>query len=549
MKRKKMFGIGATVLMILVTFIPAINGSQLESEINNEYNLESTGSGYDLEVTITKDPYLLYDEPNEIGGEYYSIYHVEYIVKNVGDERYSGKPLTEVVVQKNKDDPLSIIIFDDWYEDFTDGVLPKDKKGIDPGESKSLSHDIQVPTNDDAEKDIERYFADHTVTLRCNFGGGESMMGNNLVSKRIFNFWKEGDDFRPTTGQLLATTPYGYKTYATNINGEDYSVNICSKIFLLGNIKDADNILGFNFNWTKFIDWLKSLSVDDIRAKIDELIDLIWRQTPSYFDNHPLGWVNNLTYYIAKMSTALLCILLRVGAFFAATAKDWKVIMDWLDDVFGLFTQLLTTGTINTVKAVELLGDSRELVNAFGNITTAATLTWPQVLDDISVFKDEFYDYLDWRVTQPWLDEIWVHGRIPDLAEGETITITVGDSSNPLNTTIYTNDADDLPENNFYNFNIHIKTKDLPNPRAFHDCTITVTGTAHHTTLSSMRIFSRCFSGGTVFRMFPVWQIKSKSVDHEFNPMENIFERISRLFEGRPCLSLFNNLLLLFSSN
>lgn len=79
MKEKKLFGIGAVVLMILVAIVPAINGAQLITEkmnvSENEYGIAGSGN-WDLKITFEEAIFENYHEKEDIA--YYKIYNRKY---------------------------------------------------------------------------------------------------------------------------------------------------------------------------------------------------------------------------------------------------------------------------------------------------------------------------------------------------------------------------------------------------------------------------------------------------------------------------------------
>jgi len=521
MKKNKIFGIGATILMILVAVIPAVNGIQIDRDKTNENKFENFNENYDLEVTINSGPDLISNEPRTIDGEKYSIYHVEYTIANVGDTIYpGGEPLTEVKVQKDKDEPDSIIVIDDWHEDFN---LP-----IAVGGVRKRSHDIKVRTSNNPNVDYERYFADHEITLQCDSGGGDSYWFNNFDIKRIFNFWRKDEGFIPTTGQVLGTTPFSYEEYTKEINGVEYTIPVSSKILTAGlSLKDL-------------IDLIKSINVDLIREELEDLIDFLWKEVPSHFKNHRLGYVSNVTYYMSMISVEILFILLRFGEFLAATWDDFKIIAEWIIDVCTFFSVLISTGTPSAALAAKMTDEPGKVINAFINIVSAAVLWGGKILDGIDALNETITEYLDWRAKKPWLNDIRLYGRVDQLIDGEEIAVSC---KNGGQQTIK------IPENGrtdddmaWFDFDSNIDPNDYP--KRAHDCTLTVRGNKHNKDLSTIPLLSYCFSGGEVYHRFVNWPTKAKNVNEP-----SLMEKISKMLQNKPIYKFFNNFFLLFYHN
>jgi len=517
MKKNKIFGIGATVLMILVTVIPAVNGMNLNIEKINDF--KNTNQKYDLEVTITSVN-LISNEPRTIDGKKYSIYRVDYKIENVGKAIYpSGKPLTEVLIQKDKDDPNSMVVIDDWHEDF--------KLPIAVGGGRERSKDIEVRSSNNADIDYDRYFADHEITLHCDSGGGEGYWPNNFDTRRIFNFWRNEERFMPTTGQVLGTTPFRYEEYTKEINGVKYTVPVSSKI------------LTADFSLDDLIDIIKSINVDLIREKLEELINFLWKEVPTHFKNHRLGYVSNVTYYMSMVSVEVLFILLRFGEFLAATWDDFKVIAQWIRDVATFFSVLISTGTPSAVLAAKMIDEPGKVINALTNITSAAVIWGGKILDGMDALTETLNKWMDWRATKPWLDKIRIYGRVDELVDGETIDVNC---KNGGHQTIK------IPKNGrhdddiaWFDFNSNIDPND--HPKRAHDCTITVTGNEHDKDISTISLLSYCFSGGEVYHRFVTWPTKAKNINSKINLRVKMFEIISFLFKDRPVFSSFNNLI------
>ncbi|UCH71914.1 MAG: hypothetical protein JSW62_05840, partial [Thermoplasmatales archaeon] len=161
MKKKKIFGIGAVVLMISIAFMPIINGMQLNDDEENEYQASGTES-YDLELIILEPPKLLedespfftYDSDGEIIDTYVK-YEINYKIKNNHIYPFSGETKTKIV---NPDTGDNLYSFKDLFE-WTDP--------LEPGDSRSFIKEIDVLCSEEESEDMEHFFADALVEFEA----------------------------------------------------------------------------------------------------------------------------------------------------------------------------------------------------------------------------------------------------------------------------------------------------------------------------------------------------------------------------------------------
>ena len=514
MNKKKIFGIGAVVIMILVAFAPAINGMQQKT--TDENKVGKCLVDYDLEVTITNPPTLISDQPKIVNGKQYSSYYIEYNIKNNGPGEYpAGSPLTELFVTIDDEDVQAAY----WYTNIN--------KKIKVNEDRDFPKTFDILTSDDPDLDIERYFADHKITLDCNSGGGEQNYQNNRDKKRVFNFWKNSNEFKPTNSQILATTPFGYEEITREINGHEYTVPVSSKVFSWsGALQDI-------------LDLIDDLNIDVLREAIEELIEWIWHTIPSHFKNDRLGWVKDFCYYMSMLSVEVLIILLRFGQFISNTWDDFLVICDWIKDVCAFFGVLLSSGVPSGTLWLNMIDSSGKLGEAIINIATNAVIWGGKILDAVDALQDTFTNWTDWRATQPWQDKIRVFGRVDFLHEGEKVTVECRDQKY-----VETIPDDDRHDNNMVWFDFEATSEPMYGEKSYrspHLCQIKVTRHSHEEEpQETMKILSYCFSGGSVYRLFQ--RSRSRELDDLPNNYQSLLEKIYDLLKDRPAIKFFNNL-------
>jgi len=158
MKRKKIFGISAVVLMVSIAFMPVINGMQInDDDLENEYQPLGNES-YDLELIITNPPNLIIDESPFFTYDYHGDivdtfvkYSISYDIKNNHIYPFSGGITTDIVNPDTGDELYSFPDFIEWTDP------------LEPGESRSFTKEIDVLCSEDESEDIEHFFADSYV--------------------------------------------------------------------------------------------------------------------------------------------------------------------------------------------------------------------------------------------------------------------------------------------------------------------------------------------------------------------------------------------------
>jgi hypothetical protein len=180
MNEKKLFGIGAVVLMLLVAFVPAINSMQLITEKVNDCE---TGSGdYDLSINVESCEYIRLENNNV------AIYEVKYTITNVGNGTYHGGDI-ECKMENDGYD-----FGGPWFW----RIKPLTKGTTTPVETKK----IRIITSSDETKDEEHYLAGENFTFNIESG---DINEENDITTGYGHFGWDGKSYVPTYTQIRST--------------------------------------------------------------------------------------------------------------------------------------------------------------------------------------------------------------------------------------------------------------------------------------------------------------------------------------------------------
>jgi len=190
MKNKKIFGIGAVVLMILVAFAPIINGMQLNSE--KELNVYVMGNGdHDLELKQNLIFVKFKARPVEglKGNNDYVEYNLNYIITNVGTGTFSSRTVSLTLSTKNG-------ILDEFPV-----VVPD----LGPGQSTYDNKEYSLISSENLNTDEEIKVAGKTVKLE--FSEPYDNNPDNDYFYYFTKFWSEDISVKPTATQVLVAHP------------------------------------------------------------------------------------------------------------------------------------------------------------------------------------------------------------------------------------------------------------------------------------------------------------------------------------------------------
>ena len=183
MKRKKLFGIGAVILMISVAFVPVINGMQHRTARNNDFEKgfnESEKWQYDLSVNVESCEYKNLRNSND------AVYEIKYSITNVGNTFFEER---EIVCEMKNDD-------------YNFGKWTIKVESLSPGEATQIkTKEITLFSSSNEIEDEERYLAGKTFSLKIDSGDNNL---ENDISTSLGNFGWEGADYLPTYTQLTS---------------------------------------------------------------------------------------------------------------------------------------------------------------------------------------------------------------------------------------------------------------------------------------------------------------------------------------------------------
>ena len=352
MVRKKIFGAGAVVLLVLLSLSPLVNSRNLEiitlSKKNHDKSISSFGSNCDLKIEFTEcsldyvEALTIYDKPSR------SFYKLKYAIINNGDP-YSGNVLVTLKTLDMKDHTLER----SW------------SYFINLGRSESLnkSHEIENITSDwDVQNDQERYFAGRYVSLELKVLDDHDSFVDNNVDTEAVKFWKDNYDYEPTDPQVEAgSLLHTYKNVSVGRSGL----------------------------------WYFDVPFDP--AELDEEI------------RFRLGYVGELLIHIYGINKEIRTIISDFIDFAISVSNDFRICLHWLEELF-VWIASVVNGHLVEGGLLKLIKDFIDNVRpALERIKAEAEKLVIQVIVDImnNLLKrvDEFES---WKLTEPWKKDIKV---------------------------------------------------------------------------------------------------------------------------------------------
>lgn len=356
MKKNKIFGIGAVVLMLLVAMIPAFNAAQLDTE----KNIFCTNTeGWDIKFTIESDPeFISYNEKNDR-----VTYSVSYIIENVGEGVYEGILNTELT-QKGKD----------WVIAEWDHATDEDPLVLAPGEVLPKTKEFTISSKE------EYLIAGNDISLKCGLfdvSGGEDPGNGNNVDHGFGNFWTNG--FVDTKCHLQKSLPHEkwIKKYETlNIGGVEIELPV------------------FKINYFGTL-------------------------LPTIASSNRLGWIWDFIDYFIDYVIALCAFLkefIDVAADIVLLVLELEAL---IADIVSMFTTA-STGVIITSAQVQtfsvLLG---AIVTTVGKLMVDLDELPVDPGDPLRVNLGNAGDaLLTYLSTRPWTDTISITGKVSNCQEG-----------------------------------------------------------------------------------------------------------------------------------
>ena len=555
-KTKKIFGIGAVMIMILVAFSPALNGSLLDKKVDKNLKITTSGGKYDLRVEILEEPRATNENPTaDKEGNEYAIYVVNYRIYNQKNEDFAGNPLTAVFPEE---DPSHEI--DSWYElEFDDkgNVIPmviKENQYVD------REHKIEVKCNIQDEK----YFYDKNVYLECGVSGGqEATPLDNVDFERSWKFW---NDNMPTKGQLIGFGEFSRKTTInTNLNGETYSLPIPKfmqndKYFpggfsklkdrVINNLHAFENFPHFNksklglgdnnhiyevFDVTDDYQILQNSEganiVEEIWELLESCVDYVFETLPTSWNNHRFGWLREMTLYRSRVLVDLIAFGMFCAKFYEDGKEQFNNLAEWLVDLIEIIVISITTFSFPVAKFTELIGkipivisDVVELIGIF--FENGYSVLLYAIFEKLCLDLEKMKIY---RGQKPWEEDITLMLTVCQLDDDEDVTFECRGVEGDID---YNCQQKTIPlPSEWMSGDFPLNPKDETDGyQGAHLCQITIEG-SEHKTIKTKKFASYCYSGGEIHRIVnlddeePPGGGKSKNMDEPTEKSQDIFSK------------------------
>ncbi len=266
--KNKFVGLAISLLLILVTFTPAIIGTK----VNN--NLVKNPENIFIDKTnriIIKLHNITYIDFEESATNGYSKYLVNYSIKNIGTIVYSDETVLTL------DFKGTDWGFDYWIEKIT----------LNPGESISLTHVTKIPSSEDSSLDEERYFAGHDLKIQVY-----NSIEEGSIDYGFGNYYKKTEDYKPTFSHLIVSTPWNYNE--TYINEDIFYIK-------LNNFYEFPDVLK-----NQRLGWIFEL--EEYLVSITEDLKLILNSDNVQFVNKAwvyvkpiMTWIKDLCYFFDSL--------------------------------------------------------------------------------------------------------------------------------------------------------------------------------------------------------------------------------------------------------
>jgi len=176
MNRKKIFGISATVLMILIAMGPVINGIQLDKKNETKNFLNTSNMYYDLKVVVEDCHYIGIDESGEN-----VIYNISYHYENEGGGSFPQQELVHIIKCR-------------------DHEIKRWRNLVGNTKSRTRSNTIKGPVN------IPAYEEEYIAGKEFYFGViANDDNPDNDIDIAFGEFGWEGKDYAPTYAQIKNT--------------------------------------------------------------------------------------------------------------------------------------------------------------------------------------------------------------------------------------------------------------------------------------------------------------------------------------------------------
>jgi hypothetical protein len=473
MKKKKIFGIGAVILMISIAFMPVINGMQLNTEEVNTVTLSDEENEYDqaglfdwdLKVTFNKATFDHYSKDGEK-----AYWEITYTIANIGTGifPYIGKPGAVMRVPGND------------YE-ITAWKWPEKRALV-----LYRNHQKTITTIQPIDYDRE-IFAMRTVNLETglvSLQGVEDPQKSNNVDSTFGKFWEKTNhpDYDPSGNHLEACRPH-----------EDWIDHYETVVF-----PDEDET---------------SIEVPVFKDTYSKVV------IPRFFGCDRMGWLGQTVKHLINVFRATL----NLSAYNLEVLAGVTLLMGELyAGIMGVIALIegVAAGSI-VVEAAIVAGLFIDLAAIC--VTLELLLAAIVDLDVPPEFVDSVGDFLSFMSTYPWTHDITIFGEVNNCFNDEKVTVSCRDVENR-----------DIPggagKREIESFEVDSKWslkdyRDSPFHLFFRNCQVTVAGDKHQTS-KSLRALSYVAPGGSL-QIIAGLKEKSRSVDA---PLNGLINRILELF-------------------
>ena len=538
MRRKKFFGIGASVIMLLVVFIPAVNSTNIN-------NSETSNLGGGVQLEILDGPYLKQRKPitKDTSGKLCTLWGVEYEIVNFGNKRIRSKPIMKVVTNDEEERVVA-----SWSIDLN----------LDPNGGRFYDkRDIYINIEElGTDKVDEGDVADKLVKLECL--GMDS--GPSPDVKRAVKFWKYDKFYGPTLNQIAACLP---RNDFTTINGQ--------RIIDIAKLYEKDNrVVGFRCKGKTIQDVINSNEFKSLKSwsekqiwedwngfmellkqfieKFEDVMDLFWEDLPNELNNQRFGWTKNLSRYFINIVVGITLFLLVAGsaAYTIVEMPEFVYLLGWINKWGSLFNAIknkekeIINQLIGELLGIDVL--TKVIQYAYGLLLIL------EIVGGIELFlfakiKYDIEQLKDWRSREPWSAPVTIYGRVDYVIDGETVTIECRDVKKS-----YTEKEDGEDGSIEYNFTVDAECP-YKLPKMYR---IKVSGShPDHKgkDLETWGILSYCYSGGKVHKWFQNegWKKKARSQELTYQPtlLRNLINKLSKIFEN----SLINEIIKKLTNN
>ena len=486
MMRKKIFGIGVVISMILIAFTPAINGmnAQINTEKINDFCKEtrlSSADIYDLELTVKK---LDFDRYEDAGNEDYinAVYILTYQIKNNGIGSFVGRITTEALL-KGTTKLLGV-----WNEEGGKSIWIKGRGG-----TVKYTHEIILRASDIDNYDKERNFSAKDIVVKTvtedEAGTPDPNPGNNFAI-RFCRFWSDNKDYIPSKTHMELSLP-----------GDAWMIN----------------------EWKEFRIAGKTIRLPVFNKLYFDMA------LPSLWGSNRMGWLWDLSYNFTNATIAFLKFVAKFTAVLADIVLIVGEVALLTEEIIAFFTPIID----------EALYPGPTEIAAFLGTLASLALTLVKLMKDIQdlpIHPDDperkelaaaSQEFVSFLASQPWLRDITIEGEVHKVKDNEQLTIKC------RNETFHKNEEGDPTY--FGPFNINSKWN--LDPFIFRNCQVVVTGNKHTSSkpLKTPRLLSYAAPDGYLYCTFSFPEGGSRVLANLnfLDKIINYFPQLTQLFAVR----------------